>query len=368
MLTCLIDRCRRAGQQQQNRSQKSVLLSICAMATHLTIDLNLQQDIHVALNVVADMNMLLNFVPPVCQRVNEAFASESWKGRDVFAHFSRHQYEFFRVVGETVTSFMEMLSLIVADINRLPTKLDEKNKLLMCLLWLKSYSTYPELALIFDVSQTDVSRVVNEIWPVLHRVFGRSLPWPTAQEWLSKRFNWPSLPGVVGCIDGTSHEILTPEDDNRTYYSGHRRYQCIHTQVIIDNNQNIRYVHSGIEGHENDAQSYRKMPKMGPDGSALYIPEDCWILADGIYPCEAPIITTLRKNQMALDDPEENARRIAFNDEARAHRVYVEHVIGKLKTFRVIGTVYRHQRDCFRQIVEICASLSQRRVHIFDDL
>ena len=44
----------------------------------------------------------------------------------------------------------------------------------------------------------------------------------------------------------------------------------------------------------------------------------------------------------------------------------VEHTIKHLKTFRVIGSLYRHPRRHLSQITELCAGLSQRRVDMFD--
>jgi hypothetical protein len=66
--------------------------------------------------------------------------------------------------------------------------------------------------------------------------------------------NWPDMPNVVGAIDGTSHAIQRPSaEPERLFYSGHRHYHCLHTQIIIDNNNNICYIHSGFLGHLNDS-------------------------------------------------------------------------------------------------------------------
>ena len=321
------------------------------------------------MQILAAINLRPNYLPPVRQRINEAYFSDQWRGNDCFAHYSRHQFEFFSVVGETVHSFLEMLDLVRFDIERVPTsKLDERNKLLMCMLWLKSYNTFVQLALMFDVSITDVSRIIHATWPVLLRVFGAYIRWPTPAQWLSMKGNWPSLPGVVGAIDATSHEIYTPGHDFRSYYSGHRKFQCVHTQIIVDNDNNIRYVYSGIQGKENDAKSYRNLPTLGPKGTTLYLPDDCWILADGIYPAEEPLVKSFRKNQMALHDPEENYRRVLYNQEHSSHRVYVEHVVGSFKNFRVISTLYRHHRSVISRVVTLCAALAQRRVDLFDNI
>ena len=57
--------------------------------------------------------------------------------------------------------------------------------------------------------------------------------WPSQREWVYLGGNWPEIPAVVGCIDGTSHEILMPMVENQAEFnSGHRKYHCYHTQVL----------------------------------------------------------------------------------------------------------------------------------------
>jgi len=53
---------------------------------------------------------------------------------------------------------------------------------------------------------------------------------------------------------------------------------------------------------------------------------------------------------------------VDVNSLHRRRRVYVEHVIGELKTFRVISSlhIYRHSRWHMSSLVELCAGLSKR--------
>ena len=38
---------------------------------------------------------------------------------------------------------------------------------------------------------------------------------------------WNILPHAIGAIDGTSHHIVRPEEDQGTYYSGHRSLKVV---------------------------------------------------------------------------------------------------------------------------------------------
>jgi len=70
--------------------------------------------------------------------------------------------------------------------------------------------------------------------------------------------NWPEFPNVVGVIDSTPHQIYQPlSEAQRPFYSGHRHYHCMNTQLVIDNEGNIRFVQAGFLGSTHDATSHR---------------------------------------------------------------------------------------------------------------
>lgn len=196
---------------------------------------------------------------------------------------------------------------------------------------------------------------------MLYELLCDNVQWPTRRQWLSKRRTWRKLPEAVGCIDATSHEILMPSPDTqRQYYSGHRHYHCVHTQVVIDNQKKIVHVESGFQGHNNDANTFNMMTPIG-DGRTLDFPRNCILLGDCIYPSQHPVVTPFTSAQLhRLPRHERNVRR-KINKTIRKYRVYVEHVIRLLKVFRIIGTLYRHNRDEMGKIVCLCANLCARR-------
>ena len=303
-------------------------------------------------------------------RINTEFSTETpmfWEGEDVYKGMCLHSIRFLQTSGETPQTFESMYYLVEQDLNVLPAKLSKRNKLLMTLMWLRTYNTYYSLSVVFKVSITDISRCVNNVWPVLFRVFGAKVSWPTHNEWIQMRQNWPRLEGVVGAIGGTSHVVLVPGSDQHLYFSGHRRYHCVHTQIIIDNCSKIRYIKSGFLGHNNDAYCYGKLPNIG-ENQELHLPKDCWILADGIYPARPPLLTPYRCNQLMRRNYNDFANRTKFNLELRTHRVYIEHVIGYLKHYKIIGSIYRHDIKNLDRIVLLCASLSQRRLEMFNSV
>ena len=69
-----------------------------------------------------------------------------------------------------------------------------------------------------------------------------------------ERCPWTKLECAVGAIDGTSTEIcLSQIELQKLYFSGHRHFHAIHTQVVIDNAGYICYAEARFLGRQNDA-------------------------------------------------------------------------------------------------------------------
>jgi hypothetical protein len=79
-------------------------------------------------------------------------------------------------------------------------------------------------------------RVTKAITDVRWNTLTGEIRWLNEREWNTMRNVWVTFPDAVGTIDGTSHEIYIPEENQHIYYSGH----CLQTQIIADSEGNIR--------------------------------------------------------------------------------------------------------------------------------
>ena len=80
-------------------------------------------------------------------------------------------------------------------------------------------------------------------------------------EWTTLGGKWRDMPLVVGMIDDTSYRNYKPKTERETlYYSGHKHFHCVYTQIIVDNNGVLWYIKSGFKGHNNDATTFRQLP------------------------------------------------------------------------------------------------------------
>ena len=173
--------------------------------------------------------------------------------------------------------------------------------------------------------------------------------------------NWQEFPNVVGAIDATPHEIYRPlTEPQRLYYSGHRHYHCINTQIIIDNEGHIRFLQSGFLGRTHDAQSFRLM------GPIEALPPNAKLLADQGYADGGILLTPVRANQMRGLNNRDRRKARRFNRRLSRRRIKVEHVIKEVKTFKCISQLWRHPRWLIPVCIELVTFLAERRLHLFE--
>jgi len=281
-------------------------------------------------------------------------------GRDVFSLFAEQRYEFFEISGESPETFLTFVNEIA-----LPTcencTLSKRNRVILFFIWLRTYPTYSMLSVLFNVSVSSVKDFILDSINVFDLHLPRYIRWLTVEEWERLRGNWPYMDVAVGAIDDTSHEIYKPKEHQEMYNSGHRKFHCLHSQVIIDNTGMIRHVESGFYGHQNDAQHYRLMTRI-PD--ELPFPDTCFMLGDKIYPNGFPILTPYYAPQLRRRQGDDRRCCRRFNRYHRKYRALVEHAIGQLKVYMCVNAIWRHKRTRLPRVVRICAALVCRRKEI----
>ena len=210
------------------------------------------------------------------------------------------------------------------------------------------------MALLFDVSSSNVSNIIHHVVPALWRHFHtpviKSLGLPT-EEWNTLRGNWVSFPNAAGCIDGTPYDIYRPlVEPQREFYSGHRHYHLMNTQIIVDNLGNIVFLQAGFLGGQNDAANFLLMERIEP-GTDHDMPVGALLLADKGYADTPPLLTPFRKAQIRTLAIPDKRRARRFNRRLSRCRIVVEHSIKHLKTYTAIQqlAVYGVIPDGFSQ-------------------
>ena len=313
---------------------------------------------------------------PFPRRLLPNFNGFPYNGRDVFTMISEQAWLFWRNTGETPDSFMRIANDLMPTLFRLTAdgaarvrqrrqKISLINQVLLVLIWLRKYPHVDSLALLFDIDPASVVRTVYRIVPVFWRYFQNQVVWPNLAEWNNLMGTWHEFPNAVGSIDVTPHEIYRPlTEPQRLFYSGHRHYDLMNTQLIVDAEGHIRFLQAGFLGSTHDALSFRLMEPVGP-GRNLDLPPNARLLADRAYPDGAPILTAVRAGQMHLLNPRERRRACRFNRALARRRIKVEHIFKEVKTYNAVGQIWLHQRWLMPVCVELATFLAERRVRFF---
>ena len=90
------------------------------------------------------------------------------------------------------------------------------------------------------------------------------------------------------------HLQIEPQE---LYFTGHRHFHAIHTQLIIDNAGYTYYAEERILGHQNNVKQFTMMQQICANGP-LCFPEDCVILAEYIYRNRHPTNTLFTTQQI----------------------------------------------------------------------
>ena len=305
--------------------------------------------------------------------------SNRFLGRDVFIDFSRHEYLFWLLCGETPETFSHLFNSVRRDIvmsrrdgeQRItqgrPHILDERNRLLLVLIWLRKYPSFDFLALTFDISIPTISGTIHQIAPILWHHFHSLISWPTLRQWRNLRNTWRHFPNAVGAIDGTYTPINRPQENQQRFFNGHRHRHVMTIQVVCDCLGHLRFVQAGFPGHLNDAGTYMRMESIGP-GLTLDFPDDCELLADKAYPARAPLRTMWRQAQLRRMPRRFHRVAIQQNRYHKRYRMKVEHTIKHIKDYKASKHIWRHPRWFQPVIFELCAFMAERHIRLFESL
>lgn len=236
--------------------------------------------------------------------------------------------------------------------------------LLVCLVYYKLYLTQEFTAALFDIDQSTVSRIVSKFSaliadaadPELGKLIRQTetLKKNRIKNFVELQEACPDFADVI--TDASESPCNRPQDNDvqRKFYSGKQKAHTIKTQITINTAKKIVLVSESHPGSVHD----KKILDM--DGTIDKLPEKARHMLDKGYvgvDREHPnsnILIPIKKKRGQKELPP-IAKQI--NTFISKHRIKVEHVIGKIKNFRICSYTYRGPRDRFNQIFKNIAAI-----------
>ena len=196
----------------------------------------------------------------------------------ILQRIKRNKSLFRRFVGLKVDQFEELLlQLEPIYINSEEDRLGRDNRvrkigggsqfslsleerLLMSLLYYKLYITHEFLGLLFNLDNSNVSRTIRHLSPLLAKIF--RVPERRIKLTASEKEEL-----LYFFIDGTEQPINRPSKKNKKSYSGKKKRHTIKWQVTTRDGKNIDAVSKSYPGKTHDKKIYDQTKLQRPPDS-----------------------------------------------------------------------------------------------------
>ena len=207
------------------------------------------------------------------------------------------------------------------------------DRLLMLLMYYRTYTTHAFLGFLFGVDDSAVGRNINPLQPLLAGIF--RIP--------ERRVELEPDEVHELFFDATERPIPRPTRGQRRFYSGKRKRHTVKHQVVVVRKQKppgrmgqkqrvrIAAVSGVFPGKTHDKKVYDRTRVVAPPG----VPRtgDTAYLGTGLG-------TPARRPRKGVLTDEQKAG----NRQVSRRRIAVEHGIGKMKVWRIAAERYRNRR------------------------
>ncbi len=205
------------------------------------------------------------------------------------------------------------------------------DRLLMLLIYYRTYTTHAFLGFLFGVDDSAVGRNINPLGPLLAGIF--RIP--------ERRIKLDPEDIRELFFDATERPTRRPEEGQREFYSGKKKRHTVRNQVVVVRRSKppgpgvkprkvrIAAVSGSFPGSVHDKKVY--------DRSRMVAPRDVKRTGDTAY-IGTGLTTPARKPRGG----ELSDARKAENRKVSRRRVAAEHGIGKMKVWRVAAERYRN--------------------------
>ena len=164
--------------------------------------------------------------------------NNSYSTRDVYLLFAHNIFQFHQITGETPESFLNF-----ANVVSIPVVKEHRIFVLLFLIWLRCYPTYLFLAALFNVSYSTISKEIIKIIPYVYNKLHTFITWPSIREWRTFRGKFTKILTPLERLTVLPTKFTYHKTEpQQLFYSGHRCYHALYTQLIVDTAGTIRHV------------------------------------------------------------------------------------------------------------------------------
>ncbi|MGH2623070.1 MAG: transposase family protein [Sphingobacterium sp.] len=235
-----------------------------------------------------------------------------------------------------------------------------KDRVIMVLVYYRLYITYTLAGFLFDLDQSNICRDIEKIEGLIRSC----LPIPQKLYKVTRRLKTIEeveeyFPGFMAMTDCTEQPIPRPKNSLRKkmYYSGKRKKHTVKNLYTSNQKSLIVYKtwHNQM-GKRHDYRIYKKNhPVLPPDVLSLY---DLGFLGvEKEFPEQLSSLPIRKEKGFELIKEEKE-----YNKIHSAKRIVIEHVIAKLKKYRIMNDVFRNRLRKYDSISDMVSGLINYRI------
>lgn len=281
-----------------------------------------------------------------------------------------HPHEAKRLIGIEYEHFLALVDLAEqkhlekqAEIERNKIRLiaigggrranmSSKQGICLCLVYLRQKPIFEILGLLFDVSKTKANDAFNYWIEILRDIMPASLMEEVGTDESKCQKLRQSLLEYELIVDSAEQPVQRPVDyqEQKKYYSGKKKMHTFKNQfIVLPNGEDIVDVIIGKLGKTSDINLFRATrDKLDPKQR---------FLGDKAYKGDEAIATPHKKTPKT----EITELQKQENKELSSRRIGVEHLIGRIKIFRVASDRFRLARHKYEQVImSICGLVRVR--------
>jgi IS5 family transposase len=217
------------------------------------------------------------------------------------------------------------------------SKHDLASHVMMLLLYYRCYITQEFVGFLFDLDDSNVSRNIRTLEPLLARVMAISKTRHLTQEEVEELI-----------IDATEQPVERPKKGQKAFYSGKKKRHTNKTEIRITPKGRIVHVSKTRPGSVHDFTLHKEEPPL---------PRDTTGLADSGY-------QGLDKRHVKTKIPIKASKKKPLNAQEKASnralsriRIKVENILANIKTFKILSERYRNKRKRYNLKFNIIAGI-----------
>ncbi|MBV9178214.1 MAG: transposase [Nitrososphaeraceae archaeon] len=241
-----------------------------------------------------------------------------------------------------------------------PFKLKVKERFLMLLVYYRLYITYTLSGFLFDLDQSNVCRDIS----MFESLIKLCVPLPKKLYKGTRRARTIDeveeyFPGFKAFIDSSEQEIPRPENKRRrkSYYSGKKKKHTVKTQYMVNSEGIILHKTGHDRGRIHDYEIFKNKHPTTPL-QVENVLDLGYIGVQNDFPTVKSVLP-IRKNRNKSDLSNEEKK---YNRKHCKLRIIVEHTVGRIKKFGIMGTKFRNRLGRYDHASDIVSGLVNFRI------